>query len=124
MPGTHARLPDTGVLHTLQLRGCLIAEGGVRSLKAVLEEEIIGSLVAQTIGVVGPGPELRVLYGLLGQGGGQSLGQPRGYQQQPAQTDLGVAGICRHNHVQGESLPEESPYFLSDESAEKSVVEK
>ena len=57
-----------------------------------MEEEIIGSLVAQTIRVVGPGPELRVLYGLLGQGGGQSLGQPRGYQQQPAQTDLGVAG--------------------------------
>ena len=96
MPGTHAAPGDEGVLCALQPCRGLIAEWGVRGLEASLVEVIIGSLVAQTIGVVGPGPELRILYGLLGQGGGQSLGQPRGYQQQPAKTDLGVAGICRH----------------------------
>ena len=58
-----------------------------------MEEEMIGGLVAQTIGMGGPGPEPWGLYRLLGQGGDQPLGQPRGRQAQPAQTYLGTAGL-------------------------------
>ena len=73
----HAAPDNLGILPALPARGRLVAEWGVRGGKAALEEEIVGRLVAKSIGVLAPSPKVRILDWLSWQLGLEHLGSTK-----------------------------------------------
>ena len=64
MSCAHAGPADQGVLRTLPSCGSLVAEWGVRSGLARLIQQVVGGLVAKSIGVLAPRPEVGIFDGL------------------------------------------------------------
>ena len=56
MSSTHASSQDGGVLPTLPAARCLVAKRGVGGFEAGLVQQVIGSLVAEPIGMLAPRP--------------------------------------------------------------------
>ena len=64
MSGAHAGPADQGILRALASCGSLVAEWGVGSCLARLIQQVVGSLVAEPIGVLAPRPEVGIFDGL------------------------------------------------------------
>ena len=73
VPGTPP-LPWSQVLHTLQFCCSVVTKRRVWCAEAGFEQEIIGCLVAESVGVLTPGPKVRVLDWLRRQLGLEFLG--------------------------------------------------
>ena len=56
MASAHASSEDGGVLPTLPAARCLVAKRGVGGGEAGLVQQVIGSLVAEPIGMLAPSP--------------------------------------------------------------------
>ena len=64
MSCAHAGPADKRVLRALPSCGSLVAEWGVRSGLACLIQQVVGGLVAKSIGVLAPRPEVGIFDGL------------------------------------------------------------
>ena len=67
MASAHASSQDGRVLPTLPAARRLVAKRGVRRREACLEEQVVGGLVAEPVGMLAPRPEVGVFDGLRGQ---------------------------------------------------------
>ena len=80
MSCAHASPADQRVLRALPSCSSLVAEWGVRSGLARLIQQVVGSLVAKSIGVLAPRPEVGIFDG---------LGRELGFENLWACKDLG-----------------------------------
>ena len=67
MSSAHASSQDGGVLPTLPAARCLVAKWGVGGGEAGFVQQVVGSLVAESIRMLAPSPEVGVFNWLGGQ---------------------------------------------------------